>query len=214
MKTRKIGPGAARVVVALGVLGMSGGCDDDPAGPRPEEIPLVRAELAQPSGPKGYGFRVSGPEAAAALAYGFSSCYQTDDGSATYELPLTGRIVDEMWNYLDWGGTVTLEVYTQYTFTGDGQLTYSESIDASGPGITASFSHQDQASSPGMESVRMYVTHRENIDRSQMTGVHEGSSIFVTYRATSTVDLGTICRPQDLGQALGKGRGAVLRLEP
>ena len=197
-------------------LGMAwfASCGDGPLVPGSGDGPNLSTTSAQPSGPKGYGFKITSNNAAAAVAYGFSSCYASDPGYSTYELVLSPRMVDEMWNYLNWGGSVTLEVITQHTFTGDGNLSFTEDIQVSGSGITASFSGQDQASSPGMNSDINHETYRESITANDMGIMAAGGSIQVSITSNSTVDLGTICRPQDLGQTLGKGRGAVIRLEP
>lgn len=166
------------------------------------------------SGPKGYGLMTSYREVGSAIVNGsIFQCADADEGSAYYYLYLTPRMVDGMWDYLDWGGTVTLEVTTQHTFTGTGDFSYSENVVIEGPGISGSHSQQESMSSPG-QSVIVRQVFSHPITANDMGGINAGGYLTVTINATANGDLGPLCGQHVGGQMMWQARGAVLRLEP
>ena len=171
--------------------------------------------LASPGGAKGFGLMTGYREVASAVVNGsIFECQDHDEGSAYYYIYLTTKMVDDMWEYLDWGGTVTLEVTTQHTFTGSGELSYSENISITGPGLNGSpQSDEETVSSPGGSIIhRMVFT--QPITANDMGGMYAGGYIEVFINATADGDLGALCGQHVGGQAMWQARGAVIRLVP
>jgi len=189
-------------------------CSRDATEPVPEEPEELNP--AYLSGPRGYGFRIESGDMASAVLDGtrYVRCTDSDNGYAVYTLQLSTKMVDEMWDVLNMGGTVAIEVITQHTFTGEGEYSYSENITIEGPGIHGSHSNQATASSPGRPSIVTRMEFEEAVTANDMGGVIAGGVITISLNATAQADLAGLCGEIKGGQVMWKTRGAILWLLP
>lgn len=204
----------ARLTV-LSVL-LATACSTDSSGPTLPEPGGPDAGFLV-NGPKGYGFTVQSGDFASVILDGthFRRCTDSDEGQGEFTLQVTQRMVDEMWDVLDQGGTVTIEAITYHRFSGAGDLTYSEQISVSGPGVVSgSFSNTEQVSWPGYPAQTYTLYFEQPVTRNDMTGVSAGGTITVSGTAQADGDLGGSCGEIVGGHAYWKMRGAVLRLVP
>ncbi len=202
---------------AMAVLLAAAACSSDTAGPadiNPDAVRPARGFLV--NGPKGYGFTGAGGDMASVSLEGthFKRCTDNDDGWAEARLTLSAKMVDEMWDVLDQGGSVTVQVMTYHRMQGKGDLSYSEQIAISGPAISGSLSNQEQMSSPGYPSHTETLIHEHSITRNDMGGVIAGGTITVSATASAQGSLGIECGRIVGGHAYWKMRGVVMRLNP
>ncbi len=172
------------------------------------------------SGKKGYGFNIEAlPNGAAASVSGFlpaNRCTDSKTVTVRFRLNLTPEIVDEMWDVIDLGGTVKVEVITQHTFTSMGTFTYNENIGIHGPGVHAYHSGEAQATNPGTPSQITRKVYETQINASHMGGVVAGNPMTVVLTATVTGDIGVACGVLPIvgGMVQWVARGAILWVDP